>query len=116
MAPICLYSGESSDELLTSTLSTIGWGKTSPSGLGSPDLQKAQINYVPHRRCQEAYSQISKDILPHGIMQESQICAGTEDGSKDTCQVSLLQYMRISHVLDVMEIFCNFNKLNVYLL
>lgn len=88
IAPICLYSGDVSNGLLSSTLTAIGWGKTAPNGDVSAELQKIEINYVPHVTCQIIYSNISKDILPYGIREDSQICAGTEDGSKDACQVS----------------------------
>lgn len=88
VTPICLYSAESLIQL-PPTLTAIGWGRTTPDGDVSTELRKVQLNYVTNQVCQNAYSTISKDILPFGIKERSQICAGTDDGSKDACQVSI---------------------------
>lgn len=88
IAPICLYSGDTSNELTHNVLTTLGWGRTASNGDVSAELQKIDISFVPHNICQRMYSNISEDILPNGIISETQLCAGTEDGSKDACQVS----------------------------
>lgn len=94
IAPICLYYGEASSELSSATLTAIGWGRTAPNGDVSAELQKIEISYVPYETCQIIYSNISKDILPYGIKEDSQICAGTDDGSKDACQVSISIFLK----------------------
>lgn len=95
IAPICLYSGDSSGELVSSKLTAIGWGRTTPNGDVSSELQKVDLNYVPHEICQRAYSNIPGGNLPDGIRKESQLCAGVEDGSKDACQVSFSSMINI---------------------
>lgn len=66
----------------------IGWGRTEPTSDQSPILQKVQLDYFPYSVCNRSYSNISKDQLPFGIEESSQLCAGSQDGSKDTCQVN----------------------------
>ncbi|XP_028145420.2 serine proteinase stubble-like [Diabrotica virgifera virgifera] len=81
--PICLFA---STDLSNVQLTATGWGKTSNYGSIAKDLQKVDLDYVPNDVCQKAYSIIPKDELPYGIIDTSQLCGGTQDGSKDTCQ------------------------------
>ncbi|XP_072388528.1 venom protease-like isoform X2 [Diabrotica undecimpunctata] len=81
--PICLFS---STDLANVQLIATGWGKTSNYGSIAKDLQKVDLDYVPNDVCLKAYSVVPKDELPYGIIDTSQVCAGAQDGSKDTCQ------------------------------
>lgn len=74
--PACLYQ-TSNDPI---GLVVTGWGLTSQSGDPSPILQKATLEPVPVSNCTTYYeARSSRPIL------NSQICAMSNDGRKDTC-------------------------------
>ncbi|CAG9823349.1 unnamed protein product [Phaedon cochleariae] len=82
IAPICLTA---SRDLTYSKLVATGWGKQESGGV-SKELQKVELDYVPRDVCQRGYNGISLEELPDGIREESQLCAGSLQGAKDTCQ------------------------------
>ncbi|XP_056629782.1 serine protease snake-like [Diorhabda sublineata] len=83
IAPICLHSSTVPDGV---KLTATGWGRTTPTGNTTEELRKVELDIISFYVCQKAYSVASKEELPYGIVENSQICAGSSDGSKDTCQ------------------------------
>lgn len=76
--PACLYSRSDDPARVIVT----GWGTTSAGGTGSKILQKATLKIVPNLRCNDTYiTKVNKNIM------ETQICATSNDGTKDACQV-----------------------------
>ncbi|KAF2886038.1 hypothetical protein ILUMI_20135, partial [Ignelater luminosus] len=63
-----------------------GWGKIAVTGDISKTLLKVALDYFTHTECYEAYKTISKMRLSKGIDDTSQVCAGSRNESKDTCQ------------------------------
>jgi len=81
--PICLNTDPAiNPEVLIAT----GWGKTGEATLPSDDLMEIVLNYVPGNRCNASYPTNDKD-LPHGILMDKMMCAGSLDGERDTCSV-----------------------------
>jgi len=80
--PICLNT----DETLTpEVLIATGWGRTSTDGPFSEDLLKVDLNFVPASQCNASYASDFVEHLRFGISNITMICAGSIDGSKDTC-------------------------------
>lgn len=65
-----------------------GWGKTAFLGDTSTALLKVALEYFTHAECDEAYKSNRGIRLRNGIVDSSQVCAGSHKESKDTCQVS----------------------------
>lgn len=107
--PICLNS----DPLLNPTVQiATGWGRTSTGFLTalnaceiatyiillfcttfldgpiSADLLKVDLNIIPADRCNSSYFGTLGQKLKYGILTDSQICAGSFEGGKDTCSVN----------------------------
>lgn len=57
----------------------IGWGRISENGVASNLLKNAQINIYDRKACMKVELEVEKNF-------ESQVCAGTLDGSADSCQ------------------------------
>ena len=55
-----------------------GWGTTSEGGSLAKVLMKVEVPVVSDAKCRDAYGQ--SDIA------DSMICAGTDEGGKDSCQ------------------------------
>ncbi|KAJ8961849.1 hypothetical protein NQ318_021466, partial [Aromia moschata] len=75
ISPICLYP---SRNVAGKKLTAIGWGKTEQAG----DL---------------SYAAISKLELPRGIVDDIQICAGSRNEEKDTCQSKMTREILGDH-------------------
>ncbi|XP_001948438.1 venom protease isoform X1 [Acyrthosiphon pisum] len=60
-----------------------GWGRISTAGALSDFLLKADLDIFSMKHCNESYSNDPK--LRFGILPDSMICAGSFDGTKDTC-------------------------------
>ncbi|KAE8165727.1 trypsin-like cysteine/serine peptidase domain-containing protein [Aspergillus tamarii] len=58
--------------------SVSGWGRTSPDGALSEDLQVANVNIIDHAVCVEKYS-------PPHVVDRRMICAGASDGRRGAC-------------------------------
>merc|ERR1712018_1073747 len=70
------YDGE---EYSSGTMCTVsGWGTTSSGGSLASTLMKVSVPVVSDDDCRDAYGQ--SDIT------DSMICAGLEEGGKDSCQ------------------------------
>ena len=60
-------------------------------GDSSPILQVGQVQIFPTKKCNESYSQGVDGFStrwPNGITEDTFLCAGTEAGGVDACQVS----------------------------
>lgn len=60
-----------------------GWGTTSYDGENSDDLKMVLLQIFDNLKCKQAYPK--NKAIPNGIV-ESMLCAGDEEGGKDTCQ------------------------------
>jgi trypsin len=75
------YYGEEQDLLLT----TIGWGKTSQGGRGSPVLLETKVPVYDYESCALDYSLIPRRVR-YDIVYDKHICAGYPEGQTDSCQ------------------------------
>lgn len=82
--PICL---ETNRNLPNTNFIATGWGKTETGNSQSDTLMKVNLEYFPHDICQKNYDNIGKEYLSQGIIDDMQICAGSRQEDKDTCQV-----------------------------
>lgn len=81
--PVCLQTiSDLNDTIPIAT----GWGRTQYGGSSSDTLKKVEISYFSLQDCRETYANASPRRLPNGIVDESQICAGSATEEKDTCQ------------------------------
>jgi len=55
-----------------------GWGRTTQGGQPSPKLMEVEIPIVSQEKCRQAYGQ--------SRITNSMICAGLDEGGKDSCQ------------------------------
>lgn len=86
--PACLPK-DGIDSELPNNVIAIGYGLTSKGGLqGSNKLLKVILETFNHKDCQDAYRQLTDSTLENGIT-ESQICAGSRDEDKNTCEVRI---------------------------
>lgn len=93
--PICLYT-----EFQPPTKSAIasGWGKTEDAD-GSDDLLKVTLEFFSQNECFK-YFPANRRKYSEGIIEKSQICAGSRSELKDTCQVTLITIIiKINHSL-----------------
>lgn len=81
--PACLWSQRDTP---TERVIATGWGYTENVGNPSDVLQKVALDKFTTEECRETFRRNSR--LRDGIMGESQMCAGSRDGNKDTCQAS----------------------------
>lgn len=65
------------EEAFSFPATTAGWGTTSEGGGVSSQLMKVEVPLVSPKRCEAAYS---------GQITKSMICAGFDQGGKDSCQ------------------------------
>uniref|UniRef100_A0A2S2Q5K2 Serine protease snake n=1 Tax=Sipha flava TaxID=143950 RepID=A0A2S2Q5K2_9HEMI len=80
--PICLNF----DPMLNPTVQiATGWGRTSTDGPTSADLLKVDLTTIPADQCNSSYFGTFGQKLKFGILNDSQMCAGSIDGGKDTC-------------------------------
>lgn len=87
--PACLHSGEIRrfDDSIIAT----GWGRLSRDGPLSDTLMKVTLDSFTHEDCLEAYD---PDIqYNRSIINETQLCAGSETTNKDTCPVCVFNYL-----------------------
>ncbi|KYN32013.1 Trypsin-7 [Trachymyrmex septentrionalis] len=56
-----------------------GWGKTSTNGTSSKVLQIVTISVTDQEKCRKVYAR-------HRLVTSNMICAGDNEGEKDTCQ------------------------------
>lgn len=88
--PACLHT-TTADIIPHSKYIATGWGLTEVQGeVGSDHLQKVVLEAFSQDQCNASYKNIittSTRLLRNGIVEESQMCAGSYDVKKDTCQV-----------------------------
>lgn len=65
-----------------------GWGRVNYSSATSEQLQKVVLELFTHRECNQSYLNEIGRQLNRGIVDVTQICAGSHNSEKDTCQVS----------------------------
>ncbi|MPC71695.1 Clotting factor B [Portunus trituberculatus] len=90
ISPVCLPWGSKSEENIVNSQATVtGWGFTLFGGFPSPELMEVDIQVFPSSRCNSSYSSLLHfpDTWPRGIGEET-LCAGDDEGGKDSCQVS----------------------------
>jgi hypothetical protein len=63
-----------------------GWGRTRVGGLESPSLMEVAIPIVTNDDCRTKYHKDNE--FKNHIFDNTVMCAGTERGGKDSCQVS----------------------------
>uniref|UniRef100_A0A8C4WC87 MBL associated serine protease 2 n=1 Tax=Gopherus evgoodei TaxID=1825980 RepID=A0A8C4WC87_9SAUR len=84
ITPICLPRKEERFHVKTDDMGTVaGWGRTEKRRL-SPHLLYVELVVIDNRKCKEAFAK-----LPAGkslLVTENMLCAGEEEGGKDSCQ------------------------------
>lgn len=65
-----------------------GWGRTGSYRPQSEYLQKVELSLYTHKECNDLYELIKDRYINRGILNNTQICAGSYFGHGDTCQVS----------------------------
>ncbi|XP_075974366.1 trypsin CFT-1-like [Anticarsia gemmatalis] len=71
------------------SITAVGWGRTTTNGIPSEQLQHVDINIVNHSLCKEryAYLKTQPDFVDWPIITDGMMCAGNLDfGGKDACQ------------------------------
>ncbi|KAJ8921894.1 hypothetical protein NQ315_008527 [Exocentrus adspersus] len=82
--PACLNSAFNVN-LATNTLLAVGWGRMEYNGSASNDLRQDRLRIVRNRECNRSYRVgASRDKIPEGVDDETQICVGREI-QPDTC-------------------------------
>lgn len=67
-----------------------GWGKTNYNKPSSQLLQKVILEIFPYDECNVSYATDISRKLHLGIVDETQLCAGSHTLQKDTCQVRFM--------------------------
>ncbi|KAJ3641627.1 hypothetical protein Zmor_028123 [Zophobas morio] len=83
IAPICLQVNRN---LPNANFISTGWGRTELGGSQSYILMKVDLEYFPNEVCQRNYDDVALESLSRGIVDDTQICAGSRQEEKDTCQ------------------------------
>lgn len=85
--PACLPFSKSID---TKHVIATGWGRLNFNSAVSEHLQKVILELFTHQECNQSYSNEIGRQLSHGIVDETQLCAGSHNDRGDTCQVSFM--------------------------
>lgn len=86
--PACLPQTMSVNSEHSKVIAT-GWGRVNYSSAVSEHLQKVVLELFTQDECNQAYgNEIGHRQLSIGINAVTQLCAGSHDSEKDTCQVS----------------------------
>lgn len=83
--PACIHT----DKIIPTNVSLVvaGWGKTDYyASSGSSQLRKATVELFSQESCARTYP-IDKKRLENGIVEEVQVCAGSNVDVSNTCQV-----------------------------
>lgn len=73
------------DPTIPEHLTAMGWGATGFAAPASDILIKVTLTYYNHTECSEVYKYGETRRLALGIIEESQMCAGSRDDGQDTC-------------------------------
>lgn len=84
--PACLPQPE---ELVMDRVIKSGWS-SGFFGLPKYQLEKTVLKMVPHGECNATIAGFNRRSLPHGIVNDTQICTDSYTQEKDTCYVSLI--------------------------
>ncbi|XP_018562088.1 venom protease-like [Anoplophora glabripennis] len=82
VSPACLNTER---EVNHTRLTATGWGDTRFGGNSSTFLMKVDLNHIFNNKCVEVFGRYSTTLLPNGIVDDFQVCAGGIIG-QDTCQ------------------------------
>lgn len=82
--PACLPELDSIGFYATAT----GWGRLDSNGPLSSHLQKVELDLFTHGECNDLYAMLNNRYINKGILNETQLCAGSHYYRGDTCQVS----------------------------
>lgn len=66
-----------------------GWGRIDNDRPLSSYLQKVELDLFTHNECDRIYTLIKDRHIDRGILNDTQLCAGSHSGRGDTCQVCL---------------------------
>lgn len=83
-AKFCTLPEQSQGLAENTSVTVMGWGWSNEDmfeGHRPDTLQKAQVNVISNKRCQDWYAESSKK----NIIMDSQACAGFEKGGIDAC-------------------------------
>lgn len=83
--PACLPQSKS---LNSRYVIASGWGRLDYISSPSEHLQKIVLEIFTQQECNASYANAIGRLLDHGIVDETQLCAGSHVERKDTCQVS----------------------------
>lgn len=75
-----------------------GWGLTQYGGDASNALLKVVLDFFTNAECNSIYEDAISPQLANGIVNETQMCAGSRTEHRDTCQVIFCFFL----------VFCNF--------
>lgn len=67
-----------------------GWGRVGWLDDLSNQLLKVTLELFPFQECKDSYGTSRK--LPDGIRDDTQVCAGSRDSEKDTCEGNFSRY------------------------
>lgn len=84
--PICIYTKEN---IAQNQVLAVGWGDTEKAEKGENDmLMKVALNVYDKKTCSETYSR--NRIFQNGLDDRIQVCVGSSEDIKDTCQVNFI--------------------------
>lgn len=66
-----------------------GWGRLDNNGPISSILRKVELDLYTHKECDDLYTVIKSRQIDRGILNDTQLCAGSHSGRGDTCQACL---------------------------
>lgn len=75
-----------------------GWGRLDFDRPVTSHLQKVELDLFTYQECDELYAVLNSSSINRGIVNETQICAGTQSGRGDTCQVSFEKLNAMIHL------------------
>lgn len=88
--PVCLTDPNMK---ISEHLVVAGWGRSDFRGTIHTHLQRIQKTFVPNAECQGHYMErITSRTLKNGIINRTQICAGSKEGEPEDCQVIEAQF------------------------
>ena len=97
--PACLYLDS---EIRSERAIATGWGYTSYGGSTSNDLLKVVLDLFNQNTCGLYYQNYSR--LSRGIVDNLQVCAGSVNATKDTCQVICQLFFSSLYCLNIPSI------------
>jgi len=79
-----------------------GWGKMGHSASNSTHMLKVVLEYFTKAECNNSYKSNLGIKLQYGIVDDSQICAGSHEQAKDTCEGDSGGPLQITKIEDCM--------------